>query len=325
MSSELARPCFAGSRPINAHATHWKQIKRAAQRPRRQVRAAAAAAAAAAGQPPPLRPVPRRNDYKQRVARQFDSRAPRYDCDNSYHPPLAARLVRLAALQAGEHVLDVATGTGLVALQAAREVGPAGSVLGVDLSPAMVDKLRAQQCAQVAAARAVLQPFAAMVGLRFPSNAPGQAAAPLGAPVPLTLKHCCCQPNDPQAKEKAQAAGLHNTKFVAGDAEDCTFGPDSFDAILCSSALPFFTDTPAALATWHSWLRPGGRVAFNAPKASAAGVRMWLPHMPAAVCGCCTVPAHLPCPVYAQTLHHKRRHSGQQAYITAPHACPPNS
>ena len=104
-------------------------------------------AAAAAGQQPPLRPVPRPADYKQRVAQQFDRRAPRYDCDNSYHPPLAARLVQLAALQAGESVLDVATGTGLVALQAAQEVGPTGSVLAIDLSPAMIALVGAQQCA----------------------------------------------------------------------------------------------------------------------------------------------------------------------------------
>lgn len=50
-----------------------------------------------------------------------------------------ARLLDTAALAPGEHVLDVACGTGLVALQAARAVGPGGHVLGTDLSGRMVE------------------------------------------------------------------------------------------------------------------------------------------------------------------------------------------
>ena len=49
-----------------------------------------------------------------------------------------AMLARVA-LRPGERVLDVACGTGLVALAAARAVGAAGRVLGVDLSGAMVE------------------------------------------------------------------------------------------------------------------------------------------------------------------------------------------
>jgi demethylmenaquinone methyltransferase / 2-methoxy-6-polyprenyl-1,4-benzoquinol methylase len=44
----------------------------------------------------------------------------------------------LAGLQAGMQVIDVGTGTGLVAREAARLVGPRGSVLGVDPSAAML-------------------------------------------------------------------------------------------------------------------------------------------------------------------------------------------
>jgi len=47
-----------------------------------------------------------------------------------------------AALAPGERVLDVACGTGLIALQAARAVGPDGHVVGVDLSGRMVDAAR---------------------------------------------------------------------------------------------------------------------------------------------------------------------------------------
>lgn len=47
-----------------------------------------------------------------------------------------------AAPKLGERVLDVACGTGLVALPAARAVGPNGQVHGVDIAERMVDTLR---------------------------------------------------------------------------------------------------------------------------------------------------------------------------------------
>ncbi|MBA4330250.1 MAG: dimethylmenaquinone methyltransferase [Polaromonas sp.] len=53
--------------------------------------------------------------------------------------PAQAGLLALAALKPGDKVLDVACGTGLVSLQAARDVGPQGRVVGVDLSGQMVE------------------------------------------------------------------------------------------------------------------------------------------------------------------------------------------
>lgn len=50
-----------------------------------------------------------------------------------------AGMMTLAALAPGDRVLDVACGTGLVSLDAARAVGPRGTVLGVDLSGRMVE------------------------------------------------------------------------------------------------------------------------------------------------------------------------------------------
>ncbi|WP_372016531.1 class I SAM-dependent methyltransferase [Pseudoxanthomonas sp. 10H] len=52
--------------------------------------------------------------------------------------PAHRELLALAAPVPGEAVLDVASGTGLVALAAAERVGGSGSVLGVDISEAMV-------------------------------------------------------------------------------------------------------------------------------------------------------------------------------------------
>ena len=48
----------------------------------------------------------------------------------------------LAALQAGETVLDLGSGGGFDCLLAARQVGPEGHVIGVDMTPEMVHKAR---------------------------------------------------------------------------------------------------------------------------------------------------------------------------------------
>lgn len=52
------------------------------------------------------------------------------------------QLLASASLAPGEHVLDVACGTGLVTCSAAQAVGLTGQVLGVDLSGRMIDAAR---------------------------------------------------------------------------------------------------------------------------------------------------------------------------------------
>ena len=62
-----------------------------------------------------------------------------------WHGPLAGvqgELLTLAAPAHGEAVLDVACGAGVVSVAAARAVGPAGRVLGVDIADAMVQAAR---------------------------------------------------------------------------------------------------------------------------------------------------------------------------------------
>ena len=62
--------------------------------------------------------------------------------DSLWQAQLAAAhtaLLALASPAAGERVLDIACGTGLVSFAAARAVGPSGHVLGVDLSERMID------------------------------------------------------------------------------------------------------------------------------------------------------------------------------------------
>jgi SAM-dependent methyltransferase len=48
----------------------------------------------------------------------------------------------LGRLEPGEHVLDVGSGAGVDSLVAALMVGPQGSVTGIDMTPAMLEKAR---------------------------------------------------------------------------------------------------------------------------------------------------------------------------------------
>jgi ubiquinone/menaquinone biosynthesis C-methylase UbiE len=56
--------------------------------------------------------------------------------------PLGAELVQDARLQTGEHVLDVACGTGIIARLAAQRVAPTGSVSALDVNAAMLSIAR---------------------------------------------------------------------------------------------------------------------------------------------------------------------------------------
>ena len=49
----------------------------------------------------------------------------------------------LAGLQSGETVLDLGSGAGIDCFLASRRVGPAGRVIGVDMTPQMIDRARA--------------------------------------------------------------------------------------------------------------------------------------------------------------------------------------
>ena len=144
------------------------------------------------------------NEYKQRVIADFNSRT-NYDKGNNFHPPIANRLVELAGLQSGQKILDIATGTGLVAIAVAQIVGSDGQVVGVDISKGMLE----------------------------------------------------------QQERKIEAAGLQNIELKEADAEYLKFSDNSFDAILCSSAIVYLTDIPAALRNWHRFLKKGGLVAFS--------------------------------------------------------------
>lgn len=81
------------------------------------------------------------NEYKQQIADLYSRRSQTYD-DGDWHPRIAHRLVEHARISRGQHVLDIATGTGMVAIEAAQLVGCEGRVVGVDISDGMLEQAR---------------------------------------------------------------------------------------------------------------------------------------------------------------------------------------
>lgn len=79
--------------------------------------------------------------YKQTVISFFDKRT---NYDNSITVQRALPLLETVELQPGHKVLDVATGTGIIAIAAAKAVGPTGSVIGIDFSEGMLQQAQAK-------------------------------------------------------------------------------------------------------------------------------------------------------------------------------------
>lgn len=142
------------------------------------------------------------SEYKLRIVTDFNSRS---NYDNQWRYNFAKRLVELAKLESGQKVLDIATGTGIVAIASAKIVGNEGKVIGVDISSGMLK----------------------------------------------------------QAQSKIDVEGLQNIELIEADADYLNFADNSFDAILCSSAIVYLTDIPAALRSWYRFLKPKGIVAFS--------------------------------------------------------------
>ena len=83
------------------------------------------------------------------VRAMFDRIASHYDRMNQVmtaglHHRWRARTADLAALRPGDRALDVATGTGDLALELAARVGPSGEVVGADFSERMLELARAK-------------------------------------------------------------------------------------------------------------------------------------------------------------------------------------
>lgn len=140
--------------------------------------------------------------YKTDVINFFNSRT---SYDNDYTIRRALPLLELIPLKTGQKVLDLATGTGIMAIAAAEMVGSTGKVIGVDFSSGMLA----------------------------------------------------------QAQEKIKTVGWQNIELIEADAEYINFEDESFDVILCSTAIVYFRDIPAALSKWYRFLKKCGIVGFS--------------------------------------------------------------
>ena len=86
-------------------------------------------------------PKAERSEQQGQLVASYTLVAAGYDTQR-YMRVGASRLVELVGLHSGEKVLDVATGTGWAAMAAARTVGSAGQVVGVDMTPGMLEQAR---------------------------------------------------------------------------------------------------------------------------------------------------------------------------------------
>src|SRR5438132_12758208 len=97
-------------------------------------------------------------DHDRRVAAMFDTVAPRYDLLNRVLSARRDRVwrrraVSLARLGAGEVALDVGVGTGDLAFELLAASEPDSRVVGVDVSEAMLARVRARAAASPLGAR----------------------------------------------------------------------------------------------------------------------------------------------------------------------------
>lgn len=76
--------------------------------------------------------------YKKEIADYYSRRSQTYD-KSAWHDRIARKLVETARISADASVLDIATGTGMVAMYAASQLGPGGSLVGIDISEGMID------------------------------------------------------------------------------------------------------------------------------------------------------------------------------------------
>src|SRR2546430_3813649 len=96
-------------------------------------------------------PEPQVRDMFNRIAGVYDLMNTAMSA--GLHHRWRARAAELAAVGPGSRVLDVATGTGDLALELARRVTPGGEVVGSDFAEAMLARARAKADARAGTVR----------------------------------------------------------------------------------------------------------------------------------------------------------------------------
>jgi demethylmenaquinone methyltransferase / 2-methoxy-6-polyprenyl-1,4-benzoquinol methylase len=166
------------------------------------------------------------------VRAMFDRVAGVYDVLNGVmtaglHHRWRKRAVDLARVGPGSRVLDVATGTGDLALELARRVAPGGEVVGSDFSEAMLARAR------VKAGVGAVAGNGRSSGLR--AGGTGHGSPALAPPVVIP-------------------------RFEWADALELPYESDSFDVATVGFGARNFSDLHRGLGEMARVVRPGGRV-----------------------------------------------------------------
>jgi len=139
------------------------------------------------GSGPPTGSAPGRLEAEQ-VRSMFDGIAGVYDLLNTamtagLHHRWRSRAADLARVGPGDRVLDVATGTGDLALELAGRVGPGGEVIGSDFAEGMLERAREKAAARDQGQGAVRPRFewGDALELQYPSGSFDAATVGFGA------------------------------------------------------------------------------------------------------------------------------------------------
>jgi demethylmenaquinone methyltransferase/2-methoxy-6-polyprenyl-1,4-benzoquinol methylase len=160
------------------------------------------------------------------VKAMFDRVAVVYDLLNTVmtaglHHRWRTRAVDLAHVGPGSRVLDIATGTGDLAIELARRVSPGGEVIGSDFSERMLDRAREK-------------------GSKALKDLPSELHAPTR-----------------NGSSHTQPANL---RFEWADALELPYSDNAFDAATVGFGARNFADLTQGLREMVRVVRPGGRV-----------------------------------------------------------------
>jgi demethylmenaquinone methyltransferase/2-methoxy-6-polyprenyl-1,4-benzoquinol methylase len=226
------------------------------------------------------------------VRTMFDRVAGVYDLLNTVmtaglHHRWRERAVQCARVRPGDRVLDVATGTGDLALALAKRVSPGGEVVGSDFSEGMLARARAKaerkRARATASARAPRGPASASVSERERTDeeaererkrARGGESASVsergqmsegGAAESALGGGRAREGEGDKGKGGAEmpaldVAGGAALSFEWGDALELPYPDDSFDAATVGFGARNFADLSRGLAEMARVVRPGGRV-----------------------------------------------------------------